>query len=370
LQQKSLPDTAWAEAFDHIDFSNRREPLLLSPTDFTPLTGTAPTTGLRQLMVAAWMESAARLIAVPVVQGRELTGVILIEEPAGTSELREADIKFLAITASQLAITLQNLTLLEQTQRAYAELKELQDQTIELEKMATRGQMSAEIGHELNNFLGVVAGNLSLLDVKVHKGDYTDLDRHVAAMNETIEKIKTFTASLMDLRQISSKQERFSFSQLLRDVVEYLRPQKRFRGVTLDIKAPDEDIPFDGDITQTQQLLYNLFNNAADATEGCAAREITARLAADPAANTFSLTISDTGAGFDPSLLKKAFQEKFTTKETGHGFGLVVCKRIIDNHRGSLDIISEPGAGTTITITFPAASSPVPKRTAVPQATA
>jgi len=68
---------------------------------------------------------------------------------------------------------------------------------------------------------------------------------------------------------------------------------------------------------------------------------------------SFSISIKDNGSGIDPELLKKAFNTRFTTKEDGHGFGLLVCRRIIDSHQGTLDIDSAIGEGTTITITFP-----------------
>ena len=75
--------------------------------------------------------------------------------------------------------------------------------------------------------------------------------------------------------------------------------------------------------------------------------------------NIFKVIIKDTGVGFDPENLKKAFQDKFTTKPTGHGFGLLVCKRIIESHNGHLHIDSVPGEGTTISIDFPLAAKKV-----------
>jgi signal transduction histidine kinase len=107
--------------------------------------------------------------------------------------------------------------------------------------------------------------------------------------------------------------------------------------------------------------LYNLFHNAADALIGCNEKQI--EVGVDPTGDRFILSIRDTGAGFDPELLTKAFHEKFTTKESGHGFGLVVCKRIIDNHGGELNVESAPGEGTCISIDFPVAvgsGSPLP----------
>jgi len=262
--------------------------------------------------------------------------------------------KFLAISAGQLAMSLENLDLLEEARAAYARLKELQDETIQLEKMATRGEMSAEIGHELNNFVGVVAGNLSLLEFQLQKQNYGDLARYVRAMQDTIENIKKFTANLMELTPISSKKEVIHFDRLLAEVIDYLKPQRRFRDVRIACDDLDDmSIPFEADSVHIQQLLYNLFNNAADATSNSKRREITVATTRCDKQNKFVFSISDTGSGIDPDYLAKAFREKFTTKAGGHGFGLLVCSRIIESHGGNVNISSIPNEGTTIQVEFP-----------------
>ena len=124
------------------------------------------------------------------------------------------------------------------------------------------------------------------------------------------------------------------------------------------MSLPDEIDPINlyADHTQMQQLLYNLFHNAADAMVGCEQRLISVNVSVDPDLNSFQIAIRDTGVGFEQNLLNKAFHEKFTTKKSGHGFGLVICKRIIDNHNGELQVESTPGVGTRISITFPLAT--------------
>lgn len=352
--EMSLPD-APLMALDAGEFMQRREPFLADYGDYRHFSSAPLPQELNQYFCPSWFKPGKRMIIVPVMRSEAMHGWMMLGFEDDSERIRDADSKFLAITASQLAITIENLGLLEESQQAYARLKALQDQTIELEKMATRGQMSAEIGHELNNFLGVVAGNLSLLDVQLRRGKYDDLGRYVTAMTETIEKIKRFTGSLMDLKQISSKVETLQFDKVLREVLDYLKPQRRYNGVTMEVHDLPEDISFLGDNVQIQQLLYNLFNNAADAVVDRPEKKITVDLSVAPERNEFALEIRDTGVGFQTDLLTKAFNEQFTTKKTGHGFGLVVCKRIIDNHSGRLTIDSRPNEGTCIRIDFPVA---------------
>ncbi|MBD3402695.1 response regulator [candidate division GN15 bacterium] len=302
-----------------------------------------------------WMQDGISAVAIPIRRAGDISALMFLGFPDDTVTIREADLTFLSITASQLAMSWENLSLLEETRQAYRRLKELQDQTIELEKMATRGQLSAEIGHELNNFLGVVAGNLSLLQHHLQKREYDDLERYVSTMAETIEKMKRFTGNLMDLRSDSSQREVLQFDKTIREVIDYLKPQRRFRDVSVYVARLDEDIPFEGDSTQILQLLYNLFNNAADATLNCKRREITVRVEKKFDENRFRFAISDTGVGFPEDVLRKAFSEKFTTKKGGHGFGLVVCRRIVDQHGGTVSVHSKPNNGATIVIEFPLA---------------
>ncbi|MBU0983758.1 MAG: response regulator, partial [candidate division Zixibacteria bacterium] len=282
------------------------DPVLLSCLEEHPLYRLWPDPELAAYLLPPWFDHDNRMIYVPVNRAEDFYGMIMLGFADDTVKVKQSDLTFLSITASQLAVNLENLTLLDNTQTAYARLKELQDETIELEKMATRGEMSAEIGHELNNFLGVVAGNISLLDVHLKRADYGELDRYVSATISTIEKIKKFTANLMDLGAIASQREVLEFDRLLTEVVEYLGPQKRFRDLTINIPAFEHSVPFLADSTQIQQLLYNLFNNAADATTGCDVREITVGLDTCLETASFRVTITDTGVGIDGELLAKA----------------------------------------------------------------
>ncbi len=309
--------------------------------------------GILPAVAPEWRGETQPVLFIPITRPDRWYGWAVLGFHYSPDSLQSANHKYLDIAASQLAISLENLALLRDSQRAYSTLKELQEQTIELEKMATRGVMSAEIGHEMNNFLAVVAGNLSLLQVNVKKQKFDQVERYVTAINDTVQKMTVFTRNLMDLTPMSSEKAMLSFDKLLTEVLNYVRPQKRFRGI--DISAPSQypELPFKGDAIQIQQLLYNLFNNAADAMLQSATRKITVDLRRASDQPHFVFSIADTGIGFDPEKVAKAFQERFTTKPTGHGFGLVVCKRIIENHGGALELKSQPGKGAEISITFP-----------------
>jgi len=338
------------------DLVGIQKPCLVTSLNDHPIYQRHANPQLEPFLIPNWVTDEAPVVTVPVIRPSQFYGLATLSLDSDITSVGQSDFKFLAVTANQLAISLENLQLLEESQQAYSRLRELQEETIELEKMATRGIMSAEIGHELNNFLGVVVGNMELLKIHARKGNLDKLDKYVNAVTSTLGRMKSFTNNLMDLSSISSHKETIRFDHLIREVVDYVRPQKRFEGVELSLPSEIDPIHFQADHTQMQQLLYNLFHNAADATTGCRKRQIFVSLAVYPDLGSFQVAMRDTGVCFDQNLLNKAFQEKFTTKESGHGFGLVICKRIIDNHGGELQVESTPGEGTRISITFPLAT--------------
>jgi signal transduction histidine kinase/CheY-like chemotaxis protein len=332
-----------------------REPAVVRCLEDHPIYQQQPDPRLKAYLMPDWMTEDLAMIAVPIVRTDKFHGMLILGFESDTIKLTGTALQFLAITANQLAVTLENLSLLEQTREAFSRLKELQDETIELETMAARGQTSAEIGHELNNFLGVIAGSISMLDNHLKKENYGVLDRYIRTITETIEKVRVFTANLMDARPVSSEKEVIDFDVLLREVIEYLMPQKRFRDVSINIIENPENVRFRGNVTQIQQLLHNLFNNAADATQEKGNGQIDVAVNTISETSAFTFTLKDNGIGIDTEQLKKAFVERFTTKPTGHGFGLVVCQRIIEHHGGELKVDSVVGEGTSITVRFPLA---------------
>lgn len=352
IDSHTFEDSDLANAISNCPLSTFGGPEVASSPEEHPLYQLAAGSSMLSETIPPWFKDKGSMIVVPVRRGESLYGAIMAPANESSPAVDSPDINLLNMAASQLALSLENLFLLEETQVAYAGLKELQDQRISLEKMATRGEMSAEIGHELNNFLGVVAGNFSLLEALIRKKSYDKVDQHLGVIFDQVERMKRFTSNLMDMTNISSKKEVVDFDQLLSVVIDYLKPQKRFAEVLIDFVAADTEIPFEADPTHIQQLLYNLFNNAADATVGRPERKITVRVNVDQDDQSFEVSIVDTGTGIDPEHLSQMFNERFTTKESGHGFGLMVCKRIVDGHNGNLHVDSTPGVGTTFRIRF------------------
>ncbi len=268
-EESVLPDQPLADCIEKLDIQQFSKPFQIKPGTDHPFCGTDPDHNLEQHLMVKGLGVVDRAVIVPVKRAETLYAILTLGFDADSDGVKDTDLKFLSVAGSQLALSLENLQLLQEAQEAYSSLKELQDETIQLEKMATRGEMSAEIGHELNNFLGVVAGNLSLLEFHLKKEQFDQLPRYVHGISDNIAKITRFTGNLMDLTPISSSKEIVYFEKLLTEVVDYLRPQKRYDEVDIGIEPISCSIPMEADATHLQQLLYNLFNNAAVASVTC-----------------------------------------------------------------------------------------------------
>jgi signal transduction histidine kinase/CheY-like chemotaxis protein len=306
-------------------------------------------------LVKDFIDAKARLILIPLRKAESSSGIMVLKKGAGDASLSEEDLKLLAILGVQTAISLENLALLIETKKSYRELQNLQDQLIGLEKMATQGRISAEIGHELNNFLTVIMGNFQILSMKLDKGDLESLGKQLDTISANLEKVKKFAEGLLDFSTLKVEKAQCDINHLIEKTLTFVKPQNSFRNISFLTELKPSLPPLTVDAGQMQQVLYNLLNNAADAMgkrkgEG---GTITVKTDYHQEDGCVEIHLKDTGKGMSEDELKNIFRTGFTTKESGHGIGLCICKRIIDHHGGVIRVESELNKGTTFKIELP-----------------
>jgi len=356
--ENSFEETIKKTEIDYLDFESKElnAPFVITSVEEHPLYLHFGDDDAADLLKPPWHQQGHSLVNIALKRGPKLYGFLILGYDRDAGKIKESELKLLGITASQIAISLENIILLEESRDAYRRLKDLQDHSIQLEKMATRGQMSAEIGHELNNFLGVVVGNLSLMKHHLEKKDYGELDKYFQIVLNNLDNIKKFTEGLVNFNEIESTFQKCDINKLIRDVIEYLKALKRFQNIELIFRLASKNVNIMADKIQLQQFLYNVINNAADAVlanDEKKAKKIHITAGKTDDEKNFSISIRDNGRGMDPEKLELAFNQRFTTKETGHGYGLLVCRKIVDNHNGRLHLDSAPDKGTTIAIEIP-----------------
>lgn len=231
----------------------------------------------------------------------------------------------------------------------------LENYVIMSEKLVAKGEMAAAIGHELNNYLTIISNCTEMLELTVRKGDQEKLQQNTGVILENIGKMKRFTDGLMDYTRLETEPVPYELPRLVDDLLFAIKPQQQFRKIRFVTEVAPGLPKVAMDVGQVQQVLLNLFNNAAEAMaeRNPPGGTITIEVKLLPEKSQVEIVVADDGPGIQPAYLDRIFDPRFTTKKTGHGLGLSTCKRIIENHRGTITVKSAPGVGTQFFIRLP-----------------
>jgi signal transduction histidine kinase len=223
-------------------------------------------------------------------------------------------------------------------------------------KLATLGELAASIAHELNNPLATVClrtesllGQLAEDDPK--RGALQIIEQEIERMGNLVGNLLQF--SRRSNQQISTIDVYKEIENTLDFVEHYLRSHQ----INVVREFADTLPTIYADCQQLRQVFLNLLTNASDAMTG--GGTLTLRVAAskpEHGAGAIVIEFADTGTGIKPEDLSKVWEAFFTTKgeDKGTGLGLAICRRIIEEHHGTINIESEVGQGTTVRITLPA----------------
>ncbi len=289
-------------------------------------------------------------------QATENSKLILTIKSEREISVKEVDRQLMTVLLSMSLISLENLVLFEEARSAMIRLDDLKDRLVGLERAATQGMMSSEIAHELNNFIAIIASNIELFEMK-SKGQFpVEAAKYLENVKRNLGRFENFTKSLSDAGKMVTNRQMANFNEMIDEITSFASHQKRFRLIRVEANLDSQLPPVYIDTQQMQQLVYNLLLNAADAigverSDGLIAIDTSY----DSEKGVFVLTAKDNGCGFATDSLKKAFRERFTTKKHGHGFGLTVCRKIISNHSGTVEVDSVEGTGASIKVTIPCA---------------
>lgn len=219
------------------------------------------------------------------------------------------------------------------------------------------GNLISGLMHELKNPLSTLNLNLQLLAEDLRRPQ-TELERRTARKVEILqhetqrleEILNKFTrvAGRLDLKKV-----RLDAPQLIEDLLAFYEPQAVQHGITLRSSLHNHLPQVEVDPDLLKQAMLNLILNAEAAMPD--GGELIIRM--EKAAGGVQLDITDTGCGIAPDALPQIFQAYYSTRQGGAGLGLLITRRIIEAHGGTIDVSSEPGRGTQFTIRLPAAQA-------------
>src|SRR5213594_2021341 len=244
-------------------------------------------------------------------------------------------------------------------QRREQELRDKQEQLVQAGKLATLGELTTGVAHELNNPLnniGLFVGNaIDLIELTpTEKGQVVGELRHamqqVRKATEIISHLRTFG------RAAPASRQAISLRQVIERALSLMREQLRLRAIEVTVDLGPEEPVVVGNAIQLEQVFINLLTNARDAVADSARRAI--RISGVVGAGAVEITFADTGTGLPPGLEQRIFDPFFTTKEVGKGtgLGLSITYGIIKEHGGTISVVSPPGEGATFLIQLPLAT--------------
>jgi len=231
--------------------------------------------------------------------------------------------------------------------RDITESRDFQEMMIRLDRYYTRGEMAGDIAHEINNYLAVLMGNVELFPRLLKKGDPEQITKKLEVMHASLQKIACFSDGLLDSPSDKVCLEPASLNQIVESVIAFLKPQNKFDTVAV-IKELYADLPVVYiDTSQVQQLLVNLVYNSAEALadkEGERQIWVSTSVADIVGQPAVQIVVRDDGPGVAPDKEHLLFTSRFTTKRRGHGIGLITCRKIMDNHGGTISYEHREGA--------------------------
>jgi len=229
------------------------------------------------------------------------------------------------------------------------ELKKMETEVKRKEKWAFIGELSASIAHELRNPLASLKGSVEMLRENKVSAEHADRLMNIA-LSEMDRLNGIITDFLLYAKPQELQKESFDVHQSLREIITLIQSQESSRK-QVTISAELEGSKFiTGDPKQLRQVFWNLCLNAIDAVEDNGVLTIYT----EKKNNCVAIVFRDSGSGISKGDIEKIFYPFFTTKDSGTGLGLSTAQKIVEEHGGKINALSDgEGAGTTVSVTLP-----------------
>jgi len=234
------------------------------------------------------------------------------------------------------------------------DLKKMEEQVKQAEMLATIGQMSASMAHELRNPMASIKGSVQFLNDELHLED----QHHQRLMEIILKESDRLNIIITDFLDYAKPKPptkgKLSLLDLVQETIMLIQNNQEFKKhIKIITNVPPSLPPLEADPGQIKQVFWNLAMNACQAMPGGGILQLRIRQKDD---NFLLIEFADTGLGIASDKIKKLFHPFYTTKEKGMGLGLSIAYRIIEEHRGKIEVISSPGKGSNFKVFLPCKS--------------
>jgi signal transduction histidine kinase len=328
--------------------------------------------GSERALPEAWHELGAELL-VPIRDPRGLGAILVLGQRRSGRAYAGPDVAFLRTVASQMALAIEDVRLLQRLEQKQASL-------MRADRLATLGRLTSGLAHEMGGPIGAVLSALRVLEelgqeykASIDEPSVAPADhREIAAEMITTARnatewterasafLKRITSQSRDPH--STAQQRFLVSSVVSETSALLAHRLRASAATLEFQEDGEPVAVVGDPASLGQVLTNLVGNALDAYEDAGRTDRRLVVGARRDGRRVLLSVRDWAGGMPPETLARIFDELYTTKEVGRGtgLGLWISRNLIEQcFGGTLEAESELGIGSCFTATLPLASAPL-----------
>jgi two-component system NtrC family sensor kinase len=246
--------------------------------------------------------------------------------------------------------------------RDITDWKKLQDELIQIDRLAEIGRIASGIAHEINNPLAIINEIYGWAEVVVEdaKGLSSDereeLEKALKNIGEQTKRCRSITHQLLSfVRDSEPRKKEFDLHELLNETVSFLKPELKYAPIEIVRNFSNESLPMKTDPKMIEQVFLNLMTNAIHAVRDRGGEGGRVEIRTQKTESDIEITVGDNGQGISEENQVNIFNLFFTTKAPGKGtgLGLSICRNIIKNLGGTISFQSKPGVGTTFTVRIP-----------------
>jgi PAS domain S-box-containing protein len=289
------------------------------------------------------------------VEGRCI-GVAYADNHISRRPISPSDAQLFTSLSNHAALSIDRAAAYEELQHRAAELEEAyeqltaaQERSLRSESLAAVGVMTAIVAHEIRNPLTTIGGFANLMHRQAD--DRQKVERNAGIIADEVNRLEEILNGLLAFSRPGNPQFRwYEVCRIVQDSVEMLEKVKP-ENVQIATECSDGLPSIYIDPGQIHQVLDNLMRNGLDAMPEGGMITVSALADSD---NRVTINVADTGTGIPKDRLGRIFDTFFTTKSTGMGLGLALCKKIMSDHEAEMLVESEPEHGTTFSLIFPA----------------
>lgn len=290
--------------------------------------------------------------SVPLIVKDKPIGIIAVDNLFTGRPITKSDLGVLTLLANQAAMAIENSRLYSNLQEMNTQLLQTQSRLIQSEKLAALGELVVSITHEIKNPLVSIGGFARRLERNFKEN--SPEKKYIRIILKEVKRLENIlNSTLIYSREISLPFQPCEVNRLLEETLSILESEISERNIFVHREFTPDLPPILGDPPQLKQVFLNLLVNSLQAIERDGQITLKTRLREGKEERAIEVEVRDTGGGIPAEILENIFNPFFTTKQEGTGLGLAIAHKIINQHKGKIEVINQPGIGATFLLRLP-----------------